>query len=81
MEEENRYLAASLIYRSLLGSILKRGYARAYPHGIRYLKKLDTLAAAVTDWKSFAGHEKVKEQLYQNHGRKRSFWSKYRGKK
>ncbi len=81
MEEENRYLAASLIYRSLLDSILTRGYTRAYPHGIRYLKKLDTLAAAVTDWKSFTGHEKFKEQLYQNHGRKRSFWSKYRAKK
>jgi hypothetical protein len=45
METENRYLVASLMYRSLLVSILERGYTKAYPHGIRYLKKLDKLAS------------------------------------
>jgi|GEM_PF-421286 len=37
METENRHLAASLLV-----SILKRGYTKAYPHGIRFLKKLET---------------------------------------
>jgi hypothetical protein len=77
MASENRNLAASLIYRSLLISILERGYTKAYPHGIRYLKKLDKLAAAVTDWKEFNHHEAFKDRIYQNHGRKHSFWSKY----
>ncbi|BCL62795.1 hypothetical protein DGMP_34880 [Desulfomarina profundi] len=81
MESENRHLVTSLIYRSLLVSILERGYTKAYPHGIRYLKKLDKLSEAVTDWKEFNTHEAFKEQIIEAHGRKRSFWSKYEVKK
>lgn len=81
MESENRNLVTSLIYRSLLVSILERGYTRAYPHGVRYLKKLDKLSGVVTDWKDFNHHEAFKEQIIQAHGRKRSFWSKYEVKK
>jgi hypothetical protein len=81
MESENRHLVTSLMYRSLLISILERGYTKAYPHGIRYLKKMDKLAAAVSDWKEFDQHEAFKEQIIQVHGRKRSFWSKYEVKK
>jgi hypothetical protein len=77
MEAENRHLVASLIFRNLLVSILERGYTKAYPHGVRYLKKLDKLAAAVSEWKEFNQHEAFKNQIYQNHGRKHSFWSKY----
>ena len=50
---------------------------KAYPHGIRYLKKLDKLAATISDWKNFNDHEAFKGRIYQDHGRKRSFWSKY----
>jgi hypothetical protein len=74
---ENRHLAASLIYRSLLVSILERGYTKAYPHGIRYLKKLDKLAGTVTEWQRFKDHRAFKDQIHQAHGLKRSFWSKY----
>lgn len=81
MESENRHLVTSLMYRSLLISILERGYTKAYPHGIRYLKKLDKLAVTVFDWKKFNHHETFKDQIYQNHGRKHSFWSKYEEKK
>jgi hypothetical protein len=79
MESANRHLVASLVYRSLLVSILERGYTKAYPHGIRYLKKLDKLAAHITEWKKFNNHKLFKEQIVQAHGRKRSFWSKYGG--
>lgn len=81
MESENRNLAASMIYRSLLLSILERGYTKAYPHGIRYLKKLDKLATIISDWKEFNHHEAFKGRIYQDHGRKHSFWSKYGVKK
>lgn len=81
MESENRHLVTSLIFRSLLLSILERGYTKAYPHGIRYLKKLDKLATSVADWKEFNDHEAFKEQIIEAHGRKRSFWSKYEVKK
>ena len=81
MESESRHLAVSLIYRSLLISILERGYTKAYPHGISYLKKLDKLSAVITNWKNFNHHEAFKEQIIEAHGRKRSFWSKYEVKK
>ena len=77
MESENRNLAAALIYRSLLISVLERGYTKAYPHGVRYLKKLDNLATSITQWMKFDKHEMFKDQIYLSHGRKYSFWSKY----
>ena len=80
MESEGRNLAVSIIYRSLLSSILERGYTKAYPHGVRYLKKLDKLAALISDWGSFDDHEVFKDYIYQTHSRKRSFWSKYKVK-
>lgn len=81
MEADKRNLAASLIYRSLLSSILERGYTKAYHHGVRYLKKLDKLAVLINNWREFDTHETYKDQIYQAHGRKRSFWSKYKAKK
>jgi len=77
MESENLNLAASLIYRSLLISILERGYTKAYRHGVGYLKKLDKLATSIMQWKKFDNHETFKEQIYQSHRRKNSFWSIY----
>jgi hypothetical protein len=77
MASENRNLAASLLYRSLLLSILKRGHTKAYPYGIRYLKKLDKLSETITDWQNFDNHKVFKAQILLTHGRKRSFWSKY----
>ena len=81
MEAENRHLVTSMMYRSLLISILERGYTKAYPHGIRYLKKLDKLAISVTNWQEFKHHQAFKAQILEVHGRKRSFWSKYEVKK
>jgi hypothetical protein len=78
MEAEERHLVASLIYRSMLSSILERGYIKAYPHGVRYLKKLDKLAKRICDWKPFETHGAFQEKIHQNHARKHSFWSKYR---
>ena len=81
MEAENRHLVTSLICRSLLISILERGYTKAYSHGIQYLKKLDKLAVNVADREKFNHHEAFKAQIIEEHGRKRSFWSKYEVKK
>ena len=76
-DAENRSLVVSLLYRSLLLSILERAYAKAYSHGVRYLKKLDSLSTEVEAWDRFENHQAFKELLVQAHGRKRSFWSKY----
>jgi hypothetical protein len=77
MEKKGRVLAASIIYRALLDSILRRAQSRYYHHGVRYLKKLDLLAGRVDDWRRFPTHEGYTEKLRQRHGRKRSFWSRY----
>lgn len=79
MEEERSYLAASLIYRSLLMAILERGYAKAYTYGARYLKKLDKLGPSVADWDRFDNHDTFKAYLREKHGLKTRFWSKYEG--
>ncbi len=77
MESEKRILAAGIIYRSLLCSILEKGYAKAYSHGIHYLKRLDQMAKKVSDWKNFKEHKVFKEEIYDHHKKKRSFWEKY----
>ena len=79
LESKNRNLVASLLFRSLLISILGRGNTKAYPHGVRYLRKLDKLSKIISDWQTFDNHEVFKAQITQAHGRKRSFWSKYKG--
>lgn len=77
MEKNGRWLAASLIYRALLDSILARAISKYYHHGIRYLKKLDSLAAGIQDWTNLQDHESYKAGLLQTHGRKTSFWAGY----
>jgi len=78
METTGRHLCASVIYRALLDSILRRGRTKAYPHGVRYLKKLDRFAASVSDWQRIENHTVYKDHLSQKHGRKHSFWSRYK---
>lgn len=79
MEKNERNIAASVIYRSLLNSILDRGFTKAYSYGAQYLKKLDTLAASTSEWGNFESHDLFKNRIYEAHKRKRSFWPKYEG--
>lgn len=72
-----RPLTASLLYRALLDSILRRGRTTTYGHGAHYLRKLDLLAKTVSDWRDIEPHTVYVEQLRQTHGRKTSFWSRY----
>ena len=77
MESAECYLAATVVYRSLLDSILRRGQTKTYSHGVRYLKKMDLLAKLITDWQAFGDHIAYTQKLRKNHGRKSSFWSRY----
>lgn len=79
MERENRWLAASVLYRALTASILKRGVSKYYHHGVHYLAKLDILAPKINDWSPYASHTEFVESLRYEHGRKTSFWAKYTG--
>ncbi|MEN6356662.1 MAG: DUF6880 family protein [Armatimonadota bacterium] len=77
MEKDGRYLAATVVYRALLDSILARGVSKYYHHGVRYLTKLDSLDGSIDDWKDFSDHGAYKVLLREAHGRKTAFWSQY----
>ena len=79
LEEGGRFLGASVIYRALLESILARAQTRYYHHGVRYLKKLDTLSTSIEDWRGISPHSQYKKAIQAEHKRKRSFWSRYEG--
>lgn len=77
MEKAGRPVCATLLYRALLDSILRRGQTTSYNHGVRYLRKLDSLALSVSDWRGIASHAVYKDDIRKLHGRKSSFWSRY----
>lgn len=80
MEKDGRLLITSLFYRALLESILERGISKYYGHGVRYLRKLDALAAGVSDWGTSVPHTAYAENLRKVHARKSAFWTKYERK-
>lgn len=77
MESSGHTLTASLLYRALLDSIMRRAQTKTYNHGVRYLKKLDRLAKTINDWQGHLPHDNYYQQLRQKNGRKSSFWGKY----
>lgn len=77
LESLARPLTASLLFRALLDSILRRARTTTYGHGARYLRRLDLLAKTVSDWRDIEPHAVYVEQLRQKHGRKSSFWDRY----
>lgn len=74
--EAEEALAATLIFRALLGSILKRGTTKAYGHAVRYLQTLHTLSPSIDDWHSHQNHLGFLQDLHQHHYRKSSFWKR-----
>ena len=77
MEKDGRMLIATVIYRALLDSILRRAQSKYYSHGVRYLKKLDKLSETISDWRGVAPHAAYLAGLRRDHGRKSAFWGKY----
>lgn len=75
LESHNFYLAASILYRALLNSILRRAKSKTYHHGVRYLKKSEQLANKISNWQGFHKHEEYFADIKKNHARKSAFWS------
>lgn len=73
-------VAATILYRKLLDSILARARSKAYGHAARYLATLGAIAkAAEADPDrpgSLAPHEDYVAQIRSKHARKSSFWAK-----
>lgn len=78
-EQAGKAVAASVVYRSLLDSILRRAQTKTYAHGVNYLRKLDKLAVGVPDWRNVSPHAEYKLVVRRAHAQKRSFWSRYDG--
>ena len=78
LAKHGRYLAASLLYRSLLDCMMERAYAKSYHHGVDYLNALDTFAPLIKDWRSYPTHNSYKVNLLLENKRKTSFWNQYR---
>ena len=76
LEEEDLLLSTVCLYRALLDSILGRAVSKYYHHGVRYLKKLDSLAPRVREWEPVEPHVVYRTHLLEQHGRKRSFWTR-----
>ena len=77
MVKHDRLVAASVLYRALLDSILARAKSIYYHHGVNYLKKLDSLAQKVREWKEVEPHNLYLANLRKRHKLKSSFWSQY----
>jgi len=79
MLKHDRLVAASVLYRALLDSILARAKSIYYHHGVSYLKKLDSLALKIREWKEVEPHNLYLASLREKHKLKSSFWSQYSG--
>jgi len=75
-----RPLAATVVYRALLESILRKARSKAYYYGARYLVTLGNLASEVPDWRGIESHEPWAEGLGRTHARKSAFWGAVRGR-
>ncbi len=77
MEELGQTLTSTVLYRSLLESILARAISKYYTHGVRYLKKLDALAPRIDNWRDVENHDLYSQSLRRQHARKSAFWERY----
>ena len=75
MQDAGRVLAAVVIYRALVDSILRRARSVIYGHAVRYLRRLERMAPTVVDWRGVDDHEAYVAGLRERHGQKRSFWA------
>ncbi len=75
LEAAKRPLAASMIYRALINSILWRAQSKAYQYGARYWRRLEELAAIISDWRGFTPHAEYAGTVREAHSRKASFWA------
>ncbi|MBX9690044.1 MAG: hypothetical protein K2X27_25255 [Candidatus Obscuribacterales bacterium] len=78
LQADERHIAATLVYRALLDSILNRAQSRAYHHGADYLKALESMSALIQRWEGIVPHAGYIGELRISHGRKYGFWNQFR---
>jgi thioredoxin-like negative regulator of GroEL len=67
-------LAASLVYRALLDSILCRAAPKSYRYGGRYWRIIHELSGRIADWNGLESHLAYRERIGKDHARKSAFW-------
>lgn len=67
-------LAATIVLRAMIESVLARGKSVAYHHAARDLADAEQAARDIADWQGMETHEGFVGRLRAEHGRKRSFW-------
>jgi hypothetical protein len=77
LSKSEQPLAAAILYRALLDSILDQAYSRAYKHAVKYLTQLDALTRQIDNWNGFKTHEDYLAELQEKHKRKHGFWGRY----
>lgn len=73
--ESAQPLAATILYRALVGSILERAQSPAYAHAARYYVELESLAAREDPGWPVERAETWLTALRGRHGRKHGFWT------
>jgi hypothetical protein len=76
--EHDHPLAATILYRALLDSILDRARSKAYGHGAKYLGKLALLAQEADAMRpsTMTDHATYLAKLKKAHPRKSGFWAR-----
>ncbi len=72
--KENHPLAASVLYRATMESVLNRAISKYYPHAVRYYKYLKKLNPRIKDWKGIEDHLTYWRTIETKHERKSAFW-------
>jgi len=75
MKRKGAPLAATIILRALLDSILERKKAKAYYYGAEYWHELEGLASTVQNWFDLPSHKDYTDKIRSDHKRKHAFWA------
>ena len=68
-------LAAAMVLRAMIESILSRGWPKYYKRAARCMLDCAGLSSRITDYGVHESHEAFEARLRRDHGRKESFWS------
>ena len=67
-------VAATLLYRRMIESILGRASANQYVYAVRDVRNCESLAGQLPEDAGIEGHDAFMARLRREHGRKSKFW-------
>ena len=76
--QNEKYLAAVILYRGLVTETLKKSIAKYYHHAVNYLEIMDQISPKIELWKGIEDHTTYVQSLKKKHALKKSLWSKYK---